>query len=210
MTKLAIPRYPGWLRAWHWANAVLFLVLAATGFSMHFASPNAPLIPFRSARAAHNAAAIAILLCYAGFLAANARSGNWRHYALRFRGLVGGIIRQARWYLIGIFRGDPHPFGEARAAKFNPLQRVTYLGIMYGWFPVIAVTGLFLLFPGAAPDRILGRGGIWPMAVVHALAAFAGTLFLAGHVYLATTGNPWTEYYRSMLVGDDPSPRRSR
>lgn len=208
--KSAPSLYPGWLRAWHWGNALLFLVLAATGFSMHFASPQAPLIPFRAARAAHNSAAVAILVLYALFLAANWRSGNWRHYAIRLKGLVAGMVRQARWYLVGIFRGDPHPFEPGPAAKFNPLQRVTYLGLMYGWFPVVVLSGLLLMFPEAFPDRVLGWGGIWPVAAVHALAAFAGTLFLVGHVYLATTGSPWTEYLRSMIMGDEPSVRGPR
>ncbi|MEK7474056.1 MAG: cytochrome b/b6 domain-containing protein [Candidatus Coatesbacteria bacterium] len=205
-----VPLYPGWLRGWHWTNAALFVALLATGFSMHFATPGEPLIPFRTARAVHNLAGVAILLLYAGFLAVNARSVNGRHYALRARGLVAGMIRQARWYLLGIFRGEPNPFTASRETKFNPLQRVTYLAVMYGWFPLVGITGLILLFPEAAPERVLGRGGIWPAAVLHALAAFAGALFLAAHVYLATTGNPVTEYYRSMLVGDHRPGRRSR
>lgn len=205
MAKPARALYPGWLRGWHWINAGLFLILAATGFSMHFAAPGAPLIPFRAARAAHNVAGLLIVLSYGGFLFGNARSGNWRHYRMRWKGLLAGMTRQTRWYLSGIFRGDRHPYEPSAAAKFNPLQRVTYLGVMYGWFPVIAVTGLALLFPEAAPDRVLGWGGIWPLAVVHALAAFAGTLFLAGHVYLATTGHSIIDYYRSMIVGDGDS-----
>lgn len=202
--------YPGWLRLWHWTNAGLFLVLAATGFSMHFASPGVPLIPFAAARVAHNAAGMAVAAAWGFFLAANARSGNWRHYRLKWSGLVRGMVRQACWYLAGIFRGERNPHGESASTKFNPLQRVTYLGIMYAWFPLIAVTGLFLLFPAAAPDRILGMGGIWPMAVVHVLAAFAGALFVVGHVYLGTTGNPPLIYYRFMIMGDSPSRRSAR
>jgi thiosulfate reductase cytochrome b subunit len=166
------------------------------------------VIPFGAARVAHNAAAIAILALWALFVAVSARTGHWRQYVPRLRGLLGRCFRQARWYLVGVFRGAPHPYEPSAASRFNPLQRLTYLALMYGWFPVTGITGLFLLFPEAAPDRVLGWGGIWPMAVVHALAAFAGTLFLIGHVYLATTGNTTWEYCRCMIMGSSSEPAR--
>ncbi len=81
------------------------------------------------------------------------------------------------------------------------MQQLTYLGVMYLLVPVLIVTGWFLLFPGMAPDRIAGHGGIWPMAVLHLVVAFFGTLFVIGHIYLATAGHTVTSNFESMVTG---------
>lgn len=194
--------YPRWLRAWHWTNAALFLALAVTGLSMHYADAQAPLIPFRLARLVHNAAGLLIDAAWVGFLAANARSGNVRHYQIRLGGLLRGVTRQARWYLVGIFRGERTPYPETARRKFNPLQALTYALLMYGWFPLLAGTGVMLLFPELAPARVLGWGGVWPAAVLHLAAGFGGTLFLVGHCYLATTGRTVTTHFKAMINGN--------
>ncbi|RME31710.1 MAG: cytochrome B, partial [Candidatus Zixiibacteriota bacterium] len=56
--------YPLWLRIWHWSNALLFLVLIATGVSMHYASLDKPLVPFETAIAVHNVSGVALALLY--------------------------------------------------------------------------------------------------------------------------------------------------
>ncbi len=203
MKHRAPPFYPPWLRGWHWTNAGLFLVLVATGLSMHYADAHTPLVPFRAARLAHNAAGLLIIAAWAGFLLANLRSGNIRHYRVRLGGLGGRVLRQTRWYVSGIFRGRRSPYPETARRKFNPMQALTYAVLMYGWFPVLAGTGLMLLFPELAPARFLGWGGVWPAAVLHLTAGFAGTLFLLGHLYLATTGQTVLSHFEAMLTGGE-------
>lgn len=201
------PLFPLWLRAWHWANAAVFLALVLTGLSLHYADPQVPLVPFAAARAVHNAAGLTLGALWLVFVASNVRSGLWRHYRIRPRGWARGARRQAAWYLRGIFRGAPHPFTRSARAKFNPLQAVAYLGIMVAWFPLILASGLLLMFPDLAPARVAGWGGVWPMAVLHLIAGFAGTLFLLGHVYLATTGETVGAEFITMWRGDAPAGR---
>lgn len=193
--------YPAWLRAWHWSNAALFLLMALTGFHMHFAGDGPAFLSFAASRAAHNGAAILLLAAYLFFLVANVVSRNARHYYPLPQDLLPGLFRQARYYLAGIFRGEPHPFDASRERKFNPLQQVTYLSIMYLLYPAVIVTGIFLLFPQAAPERIFGVGGIAPMALGHLITSFFGTVFLIGHLYLATTGPRVFSLYRGMFTG---------
>jgi len=179
------PMFPAWVRAWHWINAVLFIVLAATGFSLHFAGAGLSPVAFRPAVVTHNTAGVLIALNWLAYAALLARTGEWRQYAPDWRTLARDVRLQAAYYLGGVFRGEAHPFHGVPERRFNPLQRLTYLGAMFGAFPLLAVTGTMLLFPGLAPERVAGLGGIWPVALLHTLLAYFFLAFLIAHLYLA-------------------------
>ena len=193
--------YPLWLRLWHWGNATLFLLLILTGISMHYANLESPFISFATARIIHNTAGVILAILYGLFVIANLISGNWRHYVPALRGLFGRLFKQAKFYLIGIFKREPHPYHPSEEMKFNPLQQLTYLNIMYLLMPILVVTGLLLMFPELAPQKVLGAGGIWPMAVAHSIAGFLASLFMIGHIYLATTGEKIFTDFKEMITG---------
>ena len=193
--------YPLWLRLWHWTNALLFLVLIVTGISMHYSSPANTILPFQWARLLHNTAGYLLTVAYLYFVIGNLLTPNGRQYVPTRGELADGVVRQLRYYLLGIFRGDPHPYDQSLSAKFNPLQKITYLGIMYVAAPVVIASGLLLVFPGILPDRIMNVTGILPVAVVHSAVGFFVSLFMVGHIYLASTGYTVAENYRAMITG---------
>ncbi|MDZ7639588.1 MAG: cytochrome b/b6 domain-containing protein [Bryobacterales bacterium] len=193
--------YPFWLRLWHWTNAGLFLVLIVSGLAMHYSTPANTLLPFQTSRLLHNTAGIALSFTYLYFVLGNLLSPNGKQYVPNRRELTEGMVKQLRFYLVGIFRGDPHPHRHSAIYKFNPLQKLTYLGIMYFAAPLVIVTGLVLLFPGMIPARLLNMTGILPVAILHSAAGFFVSLFLVGHIYLASTGDTVTENYRAMITG---------
>ncbi len=193
--------YPGWLRIWHWLNALLFVALIATGISMHFSDAEQPVVPFGIAAAVHNVAGLALVACYVFFLAGTFFSKNRRHYLVSLPGLFGRIMGQARFYLIGIMRGEGHPFPATEESKFNPLQQLAYVAVMFFMMPILTVTGILLQAPDLAPDRFLGAGGIWPMAVIHSVAGFLATVFMIVHIYLGSTGDTATTLYKNMISG---------
>lgn len=193
--------YPVWLRAWHWINAILFMVLILSGVSLHYSDTQSLLMPFQTAIAAHNVAGIVLSAMYLLFVVGNIVSGNWRQYVPALRGMVHRMITQVRFYLFGIFKGEPHPYETSRESKFNPLQQITYVSIMYILMPLIVVSGLLLMFPQFAPDEVLGLGGVWPMATAHTAAGFFLSVFMFGHIYLATTGHTVTANFKSMVTG---------
>jgi thiosulfate reductase cytochrome b subunit len=192
---------PLWLRLWHWSNALLFLTLLVTGVSLHFATPETPLIPFAAARTVHNVAGIAIAVLYVAIVLANALTGNGRQFLPRPRGFPERLKRQQAFYARGIFNGDRHPFPMTPERKFNPLQQVTYLAVIYGAMPVLIVSGFLFMFPEFAPDRLLGMGGLWPIAVAHYLIGLFLTVFLIGHVYMATAGETVFSDFKMMITG---------
>ena len=44
-------------------------------------------------------------------------------------------------------------------------------------------------------------GGVWPMAIIHAIVGFLLTIFMIGHIYLGTTGEHPSEYFQAMITG---------
>jgi thiosulfate reductase cytochrome b subunit len=202
--------YPRWLRWWHWGNLALFLALLATGLQMHYSPPGVAERGFRTAVLVHNTAGVLLTAGYAVFILGNLFRGNGRYYRLAPGDLSWGLLRQARHYLLGIFAGEPQPFPHTGARKFNPLQKLSYLAVMYALYPVLVVTGWALLFPERLPGRLLGVPGIGVWAVAHVGVGFFLSLFMLLHAYLGTTGATVGELFRLMWRGEPaarPEPR---
>jgi thiosulfate reductase cytochrome b subunit len=194
--------YPLWLRIWHWINALLFLILVASGISLHFAGPEMSfLIPFGTARSLHNVSGLLLAGGYVAYLIYNVRSNNIRHYIPVWKGLFDRMIVQSLYYGVGIFKGAHHPIPPTEKQKFNPLQQLTYLAVMYGALPALILTGILLLVPELAPDQVLGMGGVWPVAIAHYLIGVGLAAFLISHVYIITTGETLSHNLKKMFHG---------
>ena len=191
---------PLWLRIWHWTNATLILTLAVTGISLHFAGSGRFLVEFSLAARIHDIAGIALACAYSAYFILNIFSGNGLQYFPRAP-VLEGCIRQARYYMWGIFRGEPHPYVPSKEVKFNPLQALLYWIIMYMVMPVVVISGLVFFFPTVAPDKLFGMDGLLPVAFLHYISSAAIFLFLIGHVYLATTGDKPTSMLKMMITG---------
>ncbi|HVO26398.1 MAG TPA: cytochrome b/b6 domain-containing protein [Candidatus Margulisiibacteriota bacterium] len=197
--------YPLWLRCWHWGNAALFLAQLVTGLSMHYAAPGQPQVSFRAALLVHNTVGILLTLLYAWYLFGNVRYGNGRFYRFAPGDLTRGLLLQARYYLLGIFLGEPHPFPHNADRKFNPMQKMSYLVVMFLLFPPLIVSGWALFFPARLPDYVFGVTGVAICALAHTYLGFFLSLFMVVHMYLGTTGDTVGELFRLMLVGEPRS-----
>ncbi|MBM2814342.1 MAG: hypothetical protein HW421_1104 [Ignavibacteria bacterium] len=193
--------YPFWVRFWHWLNAFLFLVLIVSGISLHYSEANSIFVSFQISMFAHNTAGILLSVVYLFYIIKSLFSGNYKNYIPKFRGLIGSIRMQTRYYLLGIFSGEEKPFHPAVNHKFNPMQQLAYIGVMGIMMPVIILTGWLMLFPELSPDEFLGMGGIWPMAILHIVVGFFLSVFMLAHIYLGTTGHTVSELFHSMLNG---------
>ncbi len=77
----------------------------------------------------------------------NALGGNGHHYVIERQGWGQRAFLQVRFYLYGIIKGEDHPFPATPRAKFNPLQQVAYLGVMYSLVPLLLLSGVALHNP---------------------------------------------------------------
>lgn len=190
-----------WIRIWHWSNALLILILGITGMSVHFADPDLMLVEFSLAVRIHNIAGVTLIGAYLFFVVANIVSGNWWQFVPKPPGILQRLIKQALWYGIGVFKGEPHPHEPSKDEHFNVLQAVTYWNVMYLLMPVILISGLVYLYPEFAPDTLFGFDGLLPIALVHYLSAVAILLFMLSHIYLGTTGKTVGQMFRMMITG---------
>ncbi len=185
--------YSRFERFWHWVQGLLIITLIVTGFEIH---GTYTLLGFEEAHEVHVFCAWTWLILYVFIAFWLVTTGEWRQYTPTFK----KILDVARYYMVGIFKHEPHPVPKSERAKHNPLQRITYLGIVTVLLPFQMVTGLLYYYYNSWPvwglDWSLGV-----MAFLHTLGAFLILQFLIVHVYMTTTGHTVFAHIKSMLTG---------
>ncbi len=199
MNNNSIYLYPLVIRIWHAINALMFLLLIATGISMQYSEPDSPFIPFDLAVKLHDIGGLTVTFNYLLFLIANIVTGNVNQYKLRLKGFLKRLMIQIRFYSIGIFKGEDPPFPISAERKFNPLQRLTYSFVMYVGLPILIITGLALFFPKVFD--VIGVGSLIIADVIHVLMGIILTMFVLIHVYFSTIGTTLTSNFKSIITG---------
>lgn len=182
-------------RLWHWIQAVLIIGMLFTGFEIH---GTYTVLGFQRAHTVHTASVWAFIALWVFAIFWHLTTGEWRQYIPTMK----NIDRIVRYYAVGIFKGEPHPFKPTRERKHNPMQAQTYLGVTVVVTPLIWLSGLAYLFYNelnAAGYRI----DLATIAFVHTLGAFLMLAFLIGHIYLGTTGHTPLAHFKAMFTGWD-------
>ncbi len=185
--------YKRYERFWHWTQAAFILLLALTGFEVHGFYH---LFGYQQAVLFHRnlAWAFIILIVFTQFW--NITTGEWRQYIPSTKLLKA----QIEYYITGIFRHAPHPTRKTVYNKFNPLQRLTYLGLRVLIIPVVVFSGLlymyYVYFVSHGVVHDLGA-----IAYFHVAGAYLLLGFVIGHVYLTTTGHKPLSAIKAMLTG---------
>lgn len=193
--------YPLWTRIWHWINAVLFVILIATGISLQYSDPDSPLIPFEPSVSWHNIAGIILIVNYIFFVAGNILTSNGKYYKLKPKGLVSRLMQQAQYYLFGVFKGQKPPYPENENRKFNPLQKIAYITVMYVATPLVILSGIALLFPEMIINKVFGVSGTLLTALLHMAMGFFLSVFILIHIYFSTFGAKVSSHFKSMIDG---------
>ncbi|MCF8107210.1 MAG: cytochrome b/b6 domain-containing protein [Desulfohalobiaceae bacterium] len=185
--------YTRFERFWHWAQGILIILLMLSGFEIHGLYT---LFGFETAFGVHNFCAWTWLILYAFILFWMAITAEWKQYIPTFQKLFAVMW----YYLHGIFKGEPHPVPKTTRAKHNPLQRLTYLGIVTFLVPFQLITGYMYYYYNAWPSL----GWDWalqPVALLHTAGGFAMLTFFIVHIYMTTTGHTWSVHIKSMFTG---------
>jgi len=192
--------YPVWIRIWHMTNAVLCLILIITGLSIQFSNPNT-MVKFNAAVAVHNIAGIILTISYSLFFIGNLFTPNGSYYVISVKGFIDRLMKQFRYYTIGIFKKEDAPFPVNEESKFNPLQQATYVILMYVFVPFVIVSGWGLLYPEMTVYSIFNISGLDLTDLLHISAGFLISIVMCVHVYFCTIGKNPTSNFKSMING---------
>ncbi len=189
----------GFERLWHWTQVLLCLGLVLTGFSMH---GTWHLTDFHTAWYWHTRFGWALAILFAIEIFWLLTTGQWKNYIPTTQ----KIKDVAMYYMVGIFKGEPHPYHPHDAySKLNPLQRLAYLGIQVVLVPLMVLTGLLMIYYNKWPQWGISLR-LGPVAILHTIGAFLVIMFVIGHVYLTTTGHTWYAHILAMITGWEELP----
>jgi thiosulfate reductase cytochrome b subunit len=178
--------YEAYERFWHWLQTTLIVILLITGLFIH--RPDLFGVSFRGLVVVHNVSAAILALNAVLSLFYHLVSGKVRQFIPHPYGFFDDAIRQTKYYIRGIFKQEPHPFEKTPDKKMNPLQQITYLGILNVLLPLQGLTGILMWGAQRWPRIASLLGGLEGLATFHTLIAWIFAAFIIGHVYLTTTG----------------------
>ena len=195
-------------RTWHWLQAGSISLLSLTGFEIH-APGSIHIFGFAAASRLHEA--LALFTIANGFLSLfyHLATGAIRQFVPQPKEALSMGAIQLRYYLVGIFKGEPHPFSRGPRHKLNVLQQVTYLAILNLLLPAQLITGVLMWRSHEWFRFVDAIGGMRVLATVHVAVAWLFVAFIVMHVYLTTTGHTPLAHIRAMLSGyemEEPHP----
>ena len=191
MTR-TVTMYSGLERLWHWTQALLTILLLATGFEVH---GSYTLMGYGPAATMHVLAALALIVVWIFAVFWLIATGEWRQYKPTTRGLAAVL----RFYAWGMFRGESHPFNPRPKRKHNPLQAIAYLLFGVVISPLLWISGLVYL--GIDLRGVPGGLALMPVAVLHTAAAYGAAVFVVLHLYMITTGPTPSAHLKTMITG---------
>ncbi len=194
--------YSSFERFWHWTQALLITLLLLTGLEIR---SSLTFFGFEQAVRIHTGSAYALMVLIIFAIFWHFTTGEWRQYVPS----IQNVKEQVRYYVIGIFRNEPHPVKKTALSKLNPLQKIVYAGLKLVIIPTVVGSGILYLlyrFPQSGGLGGLAIGGLNTVALIHTIGAYALAIFLVSHLYLMTTGHTVTSNLKAMVTGYEEIP----
>ncbi len=195
-------------RIWHWLMAGSILLLALTGIEIHWVGA-VSIFGFDSSVWLHNL--LAVIMIANAFLSLfyHLVSTDIKQFIPPTATFFEEALAQAKYYLNGIFVGAPHPMAKTKERKLNPLQQVTYMGLLNVLIPFQVITGLLIWGVSQWPELAQSIGGLTWVTPLHSFGSWLLVTFVLAHVYLTTTGHTVFSNVQAMVSGyediEDPS-----
>lgn len=173
----------------------LMVILLLTGLEIH---GDFRLLGFEPAVRLHNSAAWSFMGLTAITIFWMLTVGHWRNFVPTSK----NFSRQIQYYTSGIFKKAPPPESvKTMNNKFNPLQRIVYLGLIIAAFPAQIITGLLYMY-FRYPGNPIDTRALEAVAIAHTIVAYLLVAFLIIHIYMASTGKKVTTHVKEMITGE--------
>jgi thiosulfate reductase cytochrome b subunit len=159
------------------------------------------MVGFSRAVKWHNIAAIILTINYIFFVTGNLVTDNGKYYRTERKNFISDLVKQFKYYALGMFRKEKHPFPVTLERKFNPLQKISYVLAMYVALPLLIISGLGLMFPETTINRLFGISGLILTDILHITLGFLISVFLFIHIYTCTLGSRPLSLFRGIITG---------
>jgi thiosulfate reductase cytochrome b subunit len=182
------PRHPLFVRVTHWLTFLSFLALLVTGAEIvishprfywgEVGNPNTPALfqlPIPASRPWVNTGYPYVLPDQNGWSRSLHFQAAWLCVLTGLFYITGGLA--TRHFQRNLLPPNPN---------YNPLQRSTYLAVIFGLFPLLIWTGLAMspALAAAYPWLAAVTGGHQSARTLHFFATVLLVLFVAGHVMM--------------------------
>jgi thiosulfate reductase cytochrome b subunit len=203
------PRHSAVVRVTHWATALCFIALLVSGLEIVVSHPRfywgengnalTPALfsfPIPASRAT-------VPTGYGYVLPDQNGWSRYLHFEAAWVLVLTGVLYVIAGVFSGHFQRNLLQAGPPRAsASYKPLQRLTYLGVIFALFPLMIWTGLAMspAFVAAIPSTVTLLGGRQSARTLHFLVSMALVLFLAVHVVMVWRAG-FTNRVMAMITG---------
>ena len=230
-----IPRHTALVRITHWVTVLSFFALLVTGFEIVLSHPRfywgetgniltPPLfvLPIPSSRAS-------VITGYRYVLPDQNGWSRYLHFQAAWLVVLTGLLYVVSGLVTRHFKNDLlpakadlswrslaaaigsrlrfEPPDESKDWSYNALQRLTYIFVIFGLFPLVVWTGLAMspAFVSAFPATVTLLGGQQSARTLHFLVSLALLLFLVVHVAMIWLAG-FKNRMRAMITGRAASP----
>jgi thiosulfate reductase cytochrome b subunit len=191
------------VRIWHWLNALGIVTLCITGIQIRFPEYANIFGTYKAAIRLHDIAGVTVSISFILWIVYYlfiARS-LVKLYVPNLDDIKQGLFKQAFFYFFTFFLGEQNPHTATLDSKFNAIQKMSYLFIMFLFLPLVIVTGLLIMNVAPLRGWIIMLGGIKFLVDAHYLTACSFFAFLCVHIYMATLGHTPFAHFRQMWTG---------
>ncbi len=199
-------RHAALVRITHWITTIAFFALLITGIEILISHPrfywgetgNVNMTPLFKFNIPSSRATVPT-----GYGYVLPDQNGWSRY-LHFQSAWVVVLTGALYFCYGMvtkhFRRNLLPSGIGTA--YNKLQRITYLFVIFGLFPLVIWTGLAMspAVTSAFPPVVTLLGGQQSARTIHFFVSVLLVIFLVGHVSMVVRAG-FRERMRGMITG---------
>jgi Ni/Fe-hydrogenase b-type cytochrome subunit len=196
-------RHSALVRITHWINAISFVGLLVSGIGILLAHPR-----FYWGETGGLGAPSLFDLPLPFMLGGPSGWGRYLHFESAWLCVLNGLVYAASGFASRHFRKNLAPAREDRtwqsirqslashlrfarlgpeeALSYNPLQRITYLAVIFVWFPLMIWTGLAMspAITSVFPSLVNLLGGHQSARTIHFFAAVLLVVFVLVHIVM--------------------------
>jgi len=192
-------RHSTLVRVTHWLTAGSFIALTVSGVAILLAHPR---LYWGETGAVGTPSLIDLPLPF--LLTGQSGWGRYLHFLSAWIAVLTGIA-----YVLGGMRTRHFKqdlLRPARPAKYNIVQRVTYIAVVFVLFPMMIWTGLAMspAVTSVLPILVTSVGGQQSARTIHFIVAGLLVLFVVGHVAMVALAG-FRRQVAAMIVGGDAS-----